>query len=178
MALLVSASYALQDVVACTSQDLSSLKGSALLVVEVLHQTQTRKFMAEKVYKLVWDADTEQLNAEEETFVDNMACYVTSSTEKTYCTTVICLTRSTPSACNRKERYDCSTSTYSFSCKVASEVENLLVVPTDDEATTVDPAKTESEIQGGGAHVSKGTASVLRQLNKNADPTVAPRQIR
>ncbi|EGZ07842.1 hypothetical protein PHYSODRAFT_527334 [Phytophthora sojae] len=63
-------------------------------------------------------------------------------------------------------------SAYSFRRKVASEVENLLVVPTDNESTTADPAKTESEIQGGGAHVSEGTASVLRQLNKNADPTV------
>ncbi|KAF1773953.1 hypothetical protein GQ600_2493 [Phytophthora cactorum] len=63
-------------------------------------------------------------------------------------------------------------STYSFRREVASEVENLLVVPTDNEATTADPVKTDSELQGGSAHVSDGTASALRQLNKNADPTV------
>ncbi|KAG6602784.1 Acetolactate synthase, small subunit [Phytophthora cinnamomi] len=63
-------------------------------------------------------------------------------------------------------------SAYSFRRKVASEVENLLVVPTDNEAATADPAKTESEVQGGAAHVSEGTASVFRQLNKNADPAV------
>ncbi|GMF43203.1 unnamed protein product [Phytophthora fragariaefolia] len=63
-------------------------------------------------------------------------------------------------------------SAYSFRREVASEVENLLVVPTDNESATADPSKTESEIRGGPAHVSDGTASVLRQLNKNADPTV------
>ncbi|KAF4143707.1 Zeta toxin [Phytophthora infestans] len=62
-------------------------------------------------------------------------------------------------------------SAYSFRREVASEVENLLVVPTDNEATTANPAKTVSEIQGGSAHVSDGTASALRQLNKNAAPT-------
>ncbi|KAG1689062.1 hypothetical protein DVH05_002830 [Phytophthora capsici] len=63
-------------------------------------------------------------------------------------------------------------SAYSFRRKVASEVENLMVVPTDNEATTASPTKTQSEVEGGSAHVSDGTASVLRQLNKNADPTV------
>ncbi|KAE8879244.1 hypothetical protein PF005_g16291 [Phytophthora fragariae] len=68
-------------------------------------------------------------------------------------------------------------SAYSFRRKVASEVENLLVVPTDNESTTAGPAKTESEVRGGGAHVSEGTASVLRQLNKNADPAVMSSEV-
>ncbi|OWZ24658.1 Acetolactate synthase, small subunit [Phytophthora megakarya] len=63
-------------------------------------------------------------------------------------------------------------SAYSFRREVASEVANLLVVPTDNEATTADPSKTDSEIHGGRDHVSEHTASVLRQLNKNAVPTV------
>ncbi|KAG7399438.1 hypothetical protein PHYBOEH_008952 [Phytophthora boehmeriae] len=55
-------------------------------------------------------------------------------------------------------------SAYAFRRKVASEVENLLVVPTDNEATTSD------ECLDNGTEVSEGTASVYRQLNKNANP--------
>ncbi|CAH0519749.1 unnamed protein product [Peronospora belbahrii] len=57
-------------------------------------------------------------------------------------------------------------SAYSFRRKVALEVENLLVIPTDNEATTADiKTKTDSEIQG----VSNGTASLLRQLKNHVD---------
>ncbi|KAL4146084.1 hypothetical protein PRNP1_011957 [Phytophthora ramorum] len=65
----------------------------------------------------------------------------------------------------------------SFRRKVASEVENLLVVPTDNESTTADPAKVTSEIQGGSDHVSEGTASVLRQMNKNANPSAMSSEV-
>ncbi|CAI5745998.1 unnamed protein product [Peronospora destructor] len=58
---------------------------------------------------------------------------------------------------------------YSFRRKVALEVEKLLLVSTDNEATT---AKTEREIQGGKSHVSKGTASVLQQVKKDKDSGV------
>ncbi|CAH0485867.1 unnamed protein product [Peronospora farinosa] len=51
---------------------------------------------------------------------------------------------------------------YSFRRKVALEVENLLLVSTDNEATI---AKMER-------HVSEGTASVLRQLKKDKDSGV------
>ncbi|CAI5725403.1 unnamed protein product [Peronospora destructor] len=58
---------------------------------------------------------------------------------------------------------------YSFRRKVALEVEKLFLISTDNETTT---AKTEREIQGGKAHVSKGTASVLQQVKKDKDSGV------
>ncbi|KAF1773934.1 P-loop containing nucleoside triphosphate hydrolase [Phytophthora cactorum] len=56
-------------------------------------------------------------------------------------------------------------STYSFRREVASEVENLLVVPTDNEATTADPVKTDSELQGGSAHIHWTPTFCLHSAN-------------
>ncbi|RLN48116.1 hypothetical protein BBJ29_004179 [Phytophthora kernoviae] len=60
-------------------------------------------------------------------------------------------------------------SAYAFRRKVASEVENLLVIPTDNEATTSDGCLDNGKPQNN-AKVSEGISSLYRQVNKNSNP--------
>ncbi|RLN55638.1 hypothetical protein BBJ28_00012289, partial [Nothophytophthora sp. Chile5] len=65
-------------------------------------------------------------------------------------------------------------SAYCFRREVGSEVENLLLVPVDNDATTGGSAvgSDGEEPVGGGTSGAGGAASVLRQLNKNTNPDV------